>query len=200
MKQFKTWLCEADEKKNQEEPAQMNQQPPQQPVQPNKMTLPEVRSRAIIVHGNQMYNGDQPYIVHLDEVAAIVKPWGEHAQFLAYLHDEGEDVNKHLPRHERIGNIRNTFGDKITREVDLITDEDGKNRRERKAKGYQKLAAAGPDMNIAIVVKVADRLANVRRGKLNDMYRKEHAQFKAAAYRPGLCDNLWQEIETILGV
>lgn len=193
MNQFKIWLREVDEK----DQIQAPQMP--QPVIAKKMTVQDVRNRAIAVHGNQLYDG-KPYVVHLDEVANIVKPWGEHAVILAYLHDEGEDVNKHLPRNERIGSIRSVFGDKIAREVDLITDEDGKNRRERKTNTYPKLSAAGPDMSLAIVVKVADRLANVRHGRLNDMYRKEHPQFKAAAYRPGLCDQLWREIETILKV
>lgn len=30
-------------------------------------------------------------------------------------------------------------------------------------------------------------------------YREEHVEFRRAAYRPGLCDPLWEEIDTIIG-
>jgi hypothetical protein len=50
----------------------------------------------------------------------------------------------------------------------------------------------------------ADRLANLRMsvadpagGKLA-MYRQEHPAFRAAAYRPGLGDELWAEIDRIV--
>ncbi len=57
---------------------------------------------------------------------------------------------------------------------------------------------------MALEVKAADRLANLRMSagsgsdsKL-DMYRREHTAFRQAAYRPGLCDELWQEMDRIL--
>ena len=49
------------------------------------------------------------------------------------------------------------------------------------------------------MVKAADRLANIKASletnqkKLN-LYLEEHEQFYAAAFRPGLCDPLWEEI------
>jgi hypothetical protein len=30
------------------------------------------------------------------------------------------------------------------------------------------------------------------------MYRREHPAFREAAYRPGLCDELWREMDRIL--
>lgn len=59
-------------------------------------------------------------------------------------------------------------------------------------------------MRLALIVKAADRLANLREsargrsGSKLDMYRQEHPAFRAAAYRPGLCDGLWEEIERLL--
>ena len=62
----------------------------------------------------------------------------------------------------------------------------------------------GGDHEIALLVKVADRLANVRacvqdrREKLWARYRGEHPAFKAAAYRRGQCEPLWAELESLL--
>jgi len=38
-----------------------------------------------------------------------------------------------------------------------------------------------------------------RRG-LMAVYRNEHASFKRSAYREGLCDPLWLELDTLLAV
>ena len=68
------------------------------------------------------------------------------------------------------------------------------NRRERKARTNAKLAAVSADDAAALLVKAADRLANLRAsagggaGSKLDMYRREHPTFRAAVYRPGLCD------------
>ncbi len=55
-----------------------------------------------------------------------------------------------------------------------------------------------------LIPMAADRLANLRMsvadpagGKLA-MYRQEHPAFRAAAYRPGLGDELWAEIDRIV--
>ena len=52
--------------------------------------------------------------------------------------------------------------------------------------------------------KAADRLANLRMsardesGSNLETYRREHSAFRHAAYRRGLCDELWQEIDIII--
>ncbi len=57
---------------------------------------------------------------------------------------------------------------------------------------------------LALVVKVADRLSNVRacvddaNRRLWDVYRGEQVMFKASAFRLGLCDDLWLELEGLL--
>ena len=54
------------------------------------------------------------------------------------------------------------------------------------------------------MVKVADRLANVRtcliddRRGLREVYSREHPAFRRAAYREGLCEPLWVELDTLL--
>lgn len=155
------------------------------------MNIMTAREFALSWHAHQKY-GTEPYAVHLDEVAAIAKPYGVEAVKVAYLHDTLEDTQ--LSEAE----LTEQFGARITALVKLLTDESGKNRKERKSKTHLKLKAVLTELNTALIVKVADRLANVRRGGKNDMYREEQDAFRKAAYRPGLCDELWEEIERLL--
>ena len=54
---------------------------------------------------------------------------------------------------------------------------------------------------MALVAKAADRLANVLNAleegnqSLLKMYTSEQATFRAAAHRPGLCDDLWERLD-----
>jgi (p)ppGpp synthase/HD superfamily hydrolase len=157
----------------------------------------QARSFAIKAHAEQKY-GDHPYSVHLDAVAALAAPYGEEAVVVAYLHDTAEDTDT------TIAEIESSFGPKIAACVSLLTDEPGANRKERKAKTYAKLAGVRGPNELALVVKAADRLANVRacladrKQSLWQLYRSEHAVFKASAYRPGLCEPLWVELDSLL--
>ncbi|WP_431261630.1 HD domain-containing protein [Roseateles chitinivorans] len=157
----------------------------------------QARAFAAAAHGEQMY-GVHPYVHHLDAVAAIAAPFGEAAVVTAYLHDTVEDTPATLAE------ITDLFGPEIAACVALLTDEPGANRKERKAKTYAKLALVTGPQELALIVKAADRLANVRasvadhNGRTLDVYRGEHPTFRAAAYRPGLCDPLWVELDALL--
>lgn len=155
------------------------------------------RTFAIAAHGNQRY-GEHPYAVHLDAVAELLASFGEDAVRIGYLHDVVEDTEIALDR------VRAEFGDVVACCVALLSDEAGENRNERKAKTYAKLARVGPALELALTVKTADRLANVRaciadgKADLLTVYRSEHPAFRGAAYRPGLCDRLWRELDLLL--
>lgn len=157
----------------------------------------KARSFALAAHGDQQY-GDAPYSVHLDAVAELVRPFGEIACVIGYLHDAIEDTPVSAADIER------EFGPFVARCVELVTDEPGENRKERKAKTYAKLATVGPDLSMALVVKTADRLANVEaciaheRRPLLKMYKGERTAFRDAVYRDGLCDELWLRLEAAL--
>jgi (p)ppGpp synthase/HD superfamily hydrolase len=159
--------------------------------------LTYARSFAIAAHGNQMY-GDQRYVFHLDAVVELLAPFGEQAQIAGYLHDVVEDTDVPLQK------VREEFGDCIAECVALVTDALGANRRERKAPTNAKLAAVSGENELALIVKAADRLANLRMSASSssesklDMYRREHSAFRQAAYRPGLADELWREMDCIL--
>lgn len=155
------------------------------------------RNYAIQMHGDQMY-GVHPYVHHLDAVVALLQPYGEQARIVGYLHDVVEDTEATVP------DVKLRFGDLVARCVSLLTDAPGANRKERKAKTYAAMALVKGDEELALVVKAADRLANVRacvadgHRQLWDTYRGEHPTFRAAAFRAGQCDPLWSELDQLL--
>jgi guanosine-3',5'-bis(diphosphate) 3'-pyrophosphohydrolase len=157
----------------------------------------QARAFAISAHGEQKY-GDHSYSFHLDAVAAIATPFGEEAVVVAYLHDAVEDTET------TIQEVEDKFGSKVAACVSLLTDEPGANRKERKTKTYAKLAVVNGPNELALVVKAADRLANVRacladrKQSMWELYRSEHPVFRAAAYRVGLCESLWSELDASL--
>lgn len=159
--------------------------------------LDEARSFAVTAHGSQMY-GSKPYAFHLDAVVALLSPYGSEAQVVGYLHDVVEDTE--ITEHD----VRARFGDLIAECVSFLTDSPGANRAERKARTYARLATVAGPAELALVVKAADRLANVRscvsdqRHTLWEVYRREHPGFRQAAYRAGLCEPLWEELDALL--
>lgn len=156
------------------------------------------RQWAIEAHGDQRY-GDHPYVYHLDAVVAHLEPYGPQAQIAGYLHDVIEDTDRTQAEVEA------SFGATVGRAVALLTDAEGPNRKTRKALTYARMGALGPEDGLALIVKTADRLANLiqctttKNKGLTRMYRKEHPAFRAAVYRAGLCDPLWERIDQIMG-
>ena len=159
--------------------------------------MQQARAFAIAAHGDQKY-GEHPYAFHLDAVASLATPYGEQAVATAYLHDTVEDTDATLAQ------ITSLFGEHIAACVELLTDAPGANRKERKAKTYAKLALVQGPLELALIVKAADRLANVRacvadgQQRLWQVYRGEHAVFRQSAYRVGICEPLWSELDQLL--
>lgn len=159
----------------------------------------KARQFAVAAHRDQMY-GDQPYRVHLEDVATLAHEHGVLAEVLGWLHDTVEDTAVTLDEVEA------QFGLDIRGMVALLTDEPGFNRKTRKAATNAKLAKvhAGSPEATALIVKACDRLANVRSARKNspgllNMYDREHQAFREAVYRPGLCDQIWAELDLLLG-
>jgi len=151
---------------------------------------------AMQAHLGQLY-GNEPYVVHLDEVAKIVELYGQDCQIVAYLHDILEDTA--IPSKD----IARFFGEDILEQIGVCTDEHGRNRKIRALRTNFKLSNATlPKDATGLIVKAADRLANARRCVINNpkllaMYTGEHPEFKKASYRPGLCDEIWAELDGI---
>ena len=143
------------------------------------MTIEKIKKFAIEKHGTQKY-GKHDYSVHLNDVVEILESFGYQNYNMiasAWLHDVVEDQNV------TIEEIKNLAGADVADIVRRVTDEPGRNRAERKAKTYDKIAGSFE----ATVVKLADRIANVKRSLsensgLLKMYKNEHSTFKSKLY------------------
>lgn len=129
---------------------------------------------ASLAHGNQVYD-IYPYIYHIEMVRNILEDVGVTTEVVVagILHDVLEDSELSF------NDIRKAFGENVAEIVYAVTDELGRNRKERKEKTYPKIR----NNNDAITVKLADRLANVMHGSLHGnvsltkMYLKEWPSF-----------------------
>lgn len=158
---------------------------------------------AITHHGSQVYANIHPYVIHLHDVMMVLVEFGIHDPDLlasAWLHDVIEDTacNYH--------DVENEFGTKIADIVYVLTDELGKNRKERKVKTLPKLN----NFVEAQVVKLADWIANVRQchrnsHKMYQMYKKDFQFFRdlknQSLGHPLMRGNMltmWEELESLL--
>ncbi|PSU20565.1 HD domain-containing protein [Photobacterium kishitanii] len=150
-------------------------------------------------HGDQRY-GEFPYTVHLNAVAKLAQPFGLDAMIVAQLHDIIEDTDTSFDE------LADRFGFTIADAVNYVTDVKLEDRAKRKLEINQRLAALNVKEDaarLALIVKVCDRLANVRSSSQSSprhykMYQHEHPAFKEAVYRPDLCDDLWVELNALI--
>lgn len=118
-----------------------------------KMCVSQARAFAKQAHGNQKY-GEEDYVKHLDsvyEIASNTKDPDINMLIACYLHDVLEDTDC------TYRNLEMNFGKDIAELVYAVTDELGRDRKERKQKTYPKIVKD----DRAITLKACDRLANV---------------------------------------
>lgn len=127
-------------------------------------------------HGDQTYDGFN-YAYHLIQVVNIAKELGYSEEILVAcaLHDVLEDTKVTYTE------LKEKFGEEVAEIVYAVTDELGRNRRERKKKTYPKIRSNWK----ATVVKICDRIANIEYSKKSNpsmlkMYREEHESFISA--------------------
>jgi len=151
---------------------------------------------AISKHGNQTYKG-LPYFYHLEQVVQTLNYFGYESDEIiitaGYLHDIIEDTPTSY------NELVKDFGEEVSDIVYAVTDELGKNRKERKLKTIPKIKANRK----AIIVKLADRIANVSSGgEFNDMYVQEYKQFREDLYNSFESDErvhaMWRHLDSIL--
>jgi (p)ppGpp synthase/HD superfamily hydrolase len=150
----------------------------------------EARDLAIHVHGNQMY-GDSPYVNHLDDVVDVLSRFGFSGEYIiaGYFHDTGEDTALAYTK------LKKNWGLDIAEMVYCVSDELGRTRKEKKEKTLPK-TASNPK---AIILKLADRIANVEMGGKLDMYIKEYGEFKKALYTKGTnAEPMWEHLDGLL--
>lgn len=159
-------------------------------------------------HATQRY-GNQPYSYHLEMVtniavrhltaakSAYFTGTFEAILMAAYGHDLLEDTKIRYDHLVRESN------EEVGRLIYLVSDEFGRNRAERKAKTYPKIACD----QAAIFIKLCDRIANVAHAKyVSDdyekflMYRDEHAEFYKALRTCSdyHLDGLWSELGRLI--
>lgn len=151
-------------------------------------------------HAGQLYGNDKPYTWHLRHVADNVKKWSPYLPFgttveqvvvAAWLHDAIEDTG--MEREE----IAAQFGTEVAELVWRVSNEPGKNRKERHAATYSKIRGS----DIAVFLKLMDRISNIEAGGKTGMYVKEYVGFREALYGPlDGYDAIWQYMEEILEV
>lgn len=162
--------------------------------------LEELRSWASKAHEKQKYD-NHPYSKHLADVEAVVLKYKHHftAEQLrllrrcAWLHDVLEDTPVSFDQ------LRSVAGPVEASLVQLVTDEPGKNRKERKEKTYPKTRTSP----LAVALKLADRIANVENAcetkySLINMYRKEHPDFKKGLKQDGSFNDMWERLDELL--
>lgn len=155
------------------------------------------RRFAVKAHGAQKYGAD-PYVIHLDAVARVLREhrFGREWIVAAYLHDLIEDTPITAADLYLAG-----FGRVAVEMVEAVTNEPGANRKERAAGTYPKIRRSLE----AVVLKLADRIANVEASRRSNpdllaMYRKEHAAFRSALWREGEAADLWERLDVAIGM
>jgi (p)ppGpp synthase/HD superfamily hydrolase len=153
---------------------------------------------AITAHKGQTY-GTREYTFHLEAVVAVAKKYklNETIVSACWLHDTIEDCKVSFQ------DIKSLCGENVAEIVFCVTDELGRNRKERKEKTYPKLAGNQD----AICVKLCDRIANIqqtisdRNTELFSMYLKEHKEFREKLFKDHSKDplpKLWSELEELI--
>jgi (p)ppGpp synthase/HD superfamily hydrolase len=162
------------------------------------------KERALMVaekaHANQSYD-IYPYTYHIKQVVAIAEELGydESVIVASALHDVLEDTDLSY------NDVKKAFGKEVAEIVYAVTDELGRNRKERKSKTYPKIRNNWK----ATAVKICARIANVNQSRLyNDelfkTYQKEQEDFKKHVFseeHPSVeMNKAWAKLEQTLGL
>jgi (p)ppGpp synthase/HD superfamily hydrolase len=162
------------------------------------LLLPKAVAFAMKAHGAQRY-GPLPYAFHLAAVEGVLRRFGFHSDEMisaAWLHDTLEDTATTAADLWWLG-------PSLLGVVEAVTNEPGKNRKERAARTYPKIRASVA----ATALKLADRIANVEAGVLRadagqgllEMYRREHISFGVALrYEDPALDPMWAHLDSLL--
>lgn len=155
----------------------------------------KARNFAIQAHHGQKYGQVHPYEYHLDAVVSLLLSVGYDEPTIlmaAYLHDVLEDTAA-TSEDLRIAG----FPEDVIRGVQFCTDEPGLNRKDRKSKTYARVKVSKDP--IGVVVKFADRIANMQEGAANNpklfaMYQRESEHFLDAYLPEGGLDDRFQAL------
>lgn len=151
---------------------------------------------AAMKHGEQKYGEGVPYMTHIACVVSILHEYNAPVLVIAAgaLHDVLEDTDTEYAE------LAWEFGTHVANLVEAVTNPKEGTRKEKHAIQYPKIVEVG---TYAIMIKLADRIANVESGGKINMYRKEHAAFKEALSQPiGFASypvlNMWANLDELL--
>jgi (p)ppGpp synthase/HD superfamily hydrolase len=140
--------------------------------------------------------GHSSYVKHLSDVYVALYDYGvRDINILAasWLHDiiEMTKINYSI--------LKNEFNKDIAELVYCVTDELGRNRKERHEKTFPKLQQNSD----AIILKQADLVSNVQFSFISEdprfnMYKKEYPKFRDALKPHGGLEGLWNILDEIL--
>lgn len=164
----------------------------------------KARAYAYDKHKDQLLSDGMPYSVHLENVVVnlhrfVSKP-SDNLVIACLLHDTVEDTDTTLEEIEAL------FGPTVKDIVYRVSDEEGKNRKERKIKTYPKIKGHFE----ATIVKLCDRIANAeypsndKQKDYKEMYRKEQPLFEQLSYYKDTCpkwiivDTMWEYLRNTL--
>lgn len=144
--------------------------------------------------------GNAPYSVHLDDVESNVKKFSYYLtaeEFLivdpaAFCHDLIEDTEVDINK------LRSVANRDVAELVYLVSNERGRDRKERNFKTYPKIW----NNNLAIFLKLCDRIANTKNSKeskhrMYDVYRKEYPVFRYALKKDKQYEDMWIELDAL---
>jgi (p)ppGpp synthase/HD superfamily hydrolase len=136
---------------------------------------------------NHLYDGN-PYSVHLElvfkfacEFSHLITEEKIHVALAsAWTHDTIEDTR------QTYNDVKKACGEEVAEVVYALTNEKGKNRKERANDKYYLEMRKN---KIAVYVKLCDRLANLEYSsksgsRMSDLYKKEHEGFVSKLYFP----------------
>jgi guanosine-3',5'-bis(diphosphate) 3'-pyrophosphohydrolase len=161
--------------------------------------IKKARAFALKAHNVQVYGDIYSYFKHAEDVYKILLRFGftedKDLDLLvaSFLHDVIEDTCYSY------NDLKKEFNINIAEIVYCVTDELGKNRKEKKEKTLPKIRS-NPK---AVILKVADRMANVEFGLSEgsrhvDMYRKEYRDFVYQLRIHRQVDEMWEHLERLL--
>lgn len=157
----------------------------------------EAEEVATLAHQYQNYD-IYPYTKHLRDVVRVLENHGFVNDYIiaGWLHDILEDCNMSYNK------VKRAFGKNVAEMVFAVTDPKARNRKEKKALVYRDIKAYPK----SIIIKLADRIANVEHGILMGnmdkslMYAKEHEDFKNELFEstPEEGKVLWEKLDLIM--
>jgi len=161
----------------------------------------KARRLADMAHGaiGQKHGDEFSYIVHPTLVESVLLRFGDTDEIRrasAYTHDVFEDTPITYEELETI------LGSRVAEVVAALTEPKGGNRKWRHEQTYPRIAKNRD----AIIVKLADRIANVEAGgKKVQMYVKEHKTFKEALRNSevikesdSLVNEMWEYLDSLI--